>query len=318
MPAPSGRRSQFLLLLTTAGFLLAAVQVCPVFFLGLLAGLLLVSRPRTTREWFWIVVSTAALVGWFRAPTSLADHTVRAAAAFYVGAFVALTLMGVPSLFTRASVAVVIAALAMVGWFVVFHLRFADLQNEIISQTWELWRKIWTDLPAAVPSGDALEEGGVADQARQFASAITVAAFLFPAWLALIALASARLTWSWYHRIASAPILAPATPFRDFRFNDHLVWLIVVLIAPFLLSAPPSVTLVAGNALVVVGAIYCLRGAAVARTSLLRASPLFIGILLLIMLPFFYIVLIGLAMLGIADTWLDFRRRTAPPSGVPS
>lgn len=276
------------------------------------------SRPRTRREWFWIVVCLAALVAWFRAPTSLAEHTVRAAAAFFIGAFVGLSLIGVRSLFARASVAVFIGAVTMVGWYLAYHLRFADLQNEIVSQTWEAWRKIWTDLPAAVPSGDALVQGGVTDRARQFASAITVLAFLFPAWLALIALGSARLTWSWYHRIAHAPILPPAKPFREFRFNDHLVWLLVLLIALLLLPVPPSVTLVAGNALVVVGSLYVLRGAAIARGALLRASPFFIGILLLIMLPFFYIVPIGLAMLGIADTWLDFRRRAASASGVSS
>ena len=259
-----------------------------------------------------------ALVAWFRAPTSLTEHTVRAAAAFFIGAFVALTIVGVRSLFTRASAAVLIAAVATIGWYLALHLRFVDLQNEIISQTWEGWRKIWTDLPAAVPSGDALEEGAVADRARQFASALTVAAPLFPAWVALIAMASARLTWSWYQRIAHTPMLPPAKPFREFRFNDHAVWLLVLLIAPFLLPVPQSVTLVAGNALVVVGSIYILRGAAIAGTSLSRASPLFIGILLLIMLPFFYIVPIGLAMLGIADTWLDFRRRRAPASGVSS
>jgi hypothetical protein len=304
--------------LLTAGFLLAAVQIGPVFFLGLLATLLLVSQPRTRREWFWIAICAAALVAWFGVPTSLADHTVRAAAVFFIGAFVGLTLVGVRSLFTRASVAVLIGAAAMVAWYLVFHLRFADLQNEIVTQTWEAWRKFVSDLPAAVPSGNALDEGAVADRARQYALVATVAAFLFPAWLALIALGSARLAWSWYRRIARTPMLAPANPFREFRFNDHLIWLLVLLIAPFLLPVPQSVTLVAGNALVVVGLIYVLRGAAVASTSLQRASPFFIGILLLMMLPLFYIVFIGLAMLGIADTWLDFRRRMAPRSGVPS
>ena len=294
------------------------MQIGPVFFLGLLAALLLVSRPRTVREWFWIATCAAALLAWFRVPTSLADHTVRAAAIFFIGAFVALTLAGVRSLFARAGAAALIGAAAMIGWFVVYHLRFADLQNEIVTQTWAGWRKFVTDLPPVAPTGDTLNEGGVADRARQYASAVTVAAFLFPAWLALIALGSARLAWSWYYRIAPRPLLEPAGPFREFRFNDHLVWLVVLLITALLVRLPQSVTLVAANALVVLGSIYTLRGAAVASTSLRRASPVFIGVLLLIMLPLFYIVIIGLAMLGIADTWLDFRRRAAPPTGVPS
>ncbi len=131
-------------------------------------------------------------------------------------------------------------------------------------------------------------------------------------------MASARLVWSWYQRISRTPILPDVAPFRDFRFNDHLVWLLVLLIALLLAPVPQAVTLAAGNAVVVLASIYVLRGAAIARTSLQRASPLFIGILLLIMLPFCWFYLIGLALLGIADTWLDFRRRAAPPSGVPS
>ena len=317
-PASSGRRSQFLLLLATAVFLLAAVQVTPVFFLGLFAALLLVSRPRSVREWLWIMVCGAALAAGFRGPASLADHTVRASAAFFIGAFVVLTLLGIRSFFTRASVAVVIAAAAMVGWYLLFHLRFVDLQNEIVTQTWETFRQIWTDLPEVMPSGDALNEGAVADTARQLASALSVSAVLFPAWIALAAMASARLVWSWYQRIARTPILPDVAPFRDFRFNDHLVWLLVLLIALLLAPVPPAVALAAGNTLVVLASIYVLRGAAIARTSLRRASPFFIGVLLLIMLPFCWIYLIGLALLGIADTWLDFRRRVAPPSGVSS
>jgi Ca2+/Na+ antiporter len=304
--------------LLTAGFLLVDVQISPVFFLGLLAALLLVSGPRTPREWFWIVIAVTALAAWFRMPTSLADHTVRAAAAFFIGTFVVLTLMGVRSLFTRASVAVLVGAIAMIGWYVAFHLRFIDLQNEIITRTWDEWRLIWTDLPAAVPSGDAVTEGGVADLARQRAAVLIDLAYLFPALLALAALASARLTWSWYHRIARAPLLAPAGRLGDFRFNDHLVWLLVALIALLVVPVPAAATLIAANALVVVGCIYALRGGAVAQTRLAGVSPWFVGLLMLIMLPFFYIIPLGLALLGIADTWLDFRRRAAPASGVTS
>ena len=274
------------------------------------------SRPRTVREWFWIAVCGGALLAWFRTPRSIVDHTVQASAAFFVGAFVALTVAGVRSLFTRASLAVIAAGAAMIGWYAIFHLRFADLQNELIAQTWSVWRMIWTDLPAVAPTGTALDEGALADRARQLASFLTVASVLFPAWVALLAMTSARLTWSWYQRIAHAPILPAAGSFREFRFNDQLVWFLVLLIALLLAPVPPAVRLVAANALLVVAAIYALRGAAVARTLLHGASPLFIGVLLLIMLPFFYIVPIGMATLGIADTWLDFRRRAARASGV--
>ena len=62
--------------------------------------------------------------------------------------------------------------------------------------------------------------------------------------------------------------------------------------------------------------LYALRGAAVFRAGAGRVSPL--GIVLLhgarpfSCLPF---VASGLTVLGLADTWLDFRRRMAPTTG---
>ena len=300
-------------------YLIAAVTISPAFFLGPLGALLLVSRPRTLREWLWIAISIGALAAWLRLPTSLADHTARASAAFFVGAFVALTLVGIRSLFTRSVLAVIVAALAMIAWFAAFQLRFAALENELITRTWETWRLWLPDLPAAMPPGtDVFLEGAVPDRARQFASTLTIMAALFPAGLALNALLGVRLAWGWYQRIACTPIMPPAKPFRDFRFNDQMVWVVVVSLATLLISSSRPVTLVAANVLAVVGVLYAARGAAIIRTSLLRATPVFVGILVLMMLALFSVIPVVLTLLGIADTWVDFRRRMAPPSGAPS
>ena len=300
-------------------YLLTAVPVSPAYFLGPLGALLLVSHPRTPREWFWIAVSIATLAAWLQLPSSLAEHTVRASAAFFAGAFVALTLAGVRSLFTRAAAAVAIASLAMVGWYIAFHLRFATMENELITQTWTAWRQLLPDLPAVMPpAGDIIGEPAVTDRARQFATGLTVGVAFFPAWLAITALLGVRLAWSWYQRIARSPLLPPAKAFRDFRFNDHLVWLLVVSSAASLLAGSRPMSLAATNVLMVMGVLYALRGAAIIRTSMLRASPVFIGLLVLMMLALFTVIPVGLAMLGIADTWVDFRRRMAPPTGVPS
>lgn len=307
-------------MLLTATFLIVAVPIFPVFFLGPLAVLLLVSRPRTPREWFWIVASVGALVAWFRLPDSLSQQTVRAAAVFFVGGFAALSLAGVRSLFTRAMLAVAMAALAVVGWFMAFHLSFAALQNDIISQAWEAWRQVWTNLPANPPAAtsDVLVEVAPVDLAHQLALAVTGMAALAPALLALAALLGTWLASTWYHRIARTPIAAPPKPLAEFRFNDQLVWLLVLAVGLTLVRASHPVHLVTENVLVVVLAIYWLRGLAVIRTALWRASPLVIGILILIMFPMLAFVLVGFTLLGVADTWLDFRRRMAPPSGVPS
>ena len=56
----------------TAVYLFAAVPISPAFFLGPLAALLLASRPRTGREWFWIALPVVVLAAWLQLPTSLA------------------------------------------------------------------------------------------------------------------------------------------------------------------------------------------------------------------------------------------------------
>jgi hypothetical protein len=301
----------------TAVYLFAAVPVSPAFFLGPLGALLLASRPRTPREWFWIAIAIGVLAAWLGLPMSLAEQTVRASAAFFVGAFLAATLAGVRSLIARALAAVALAALATAGWFVALHFRFSTMESELIKQTWEAWRLFLPTLPATMPAaGDLLTESATTDQARQFATGLTVGVSLFPAWLALWALAGVRLAWSWYYRIARAPFPPAAGPFRDFRFNDQMVWVLVVALAAALLGQARPVTLTATNVLVVVGALYALRGTAVLRTSVLKASPMFIGLLFLMMLALFTVIPIGLALLGIADTWVDFRRRMAPPPGA--
>ncbi|HEY3934065.1 MAG TPA: DUF2232 domain-containing protein [Gemmatimonadales bacterium] len=315
-----GRRSQFLHLVLVAAFLLVAVSICPAFFLGPLAVLLLLSRPRTAREWVWIAVAVTALVAWLRLPESLSQQTVRAAAAFYVGAFAALTLSGIRSLTSRAMIAATIAAAAMVGWFFALHLRFADLQSDIVNQSWAAWRQLAGNLPATPPagSGDLLQDTQATDVASRIAASLSAMAILFPALLALIALGGTWLAWGDYQRIARTPLAPAAAPFREFRFNDHLVWLLLASVALALLHPSTAANLLAWNVLVVVLACYCLRGLAITATMMRNAPPLFIAFLVVIMLLTLVFAMVGFVLVGIADTWLDFRRRIQPPSGVPS
>ncbi|MGH7523551.1 MAG: DUF2232 domain-containing protein [Gemmatimonadales bacterium] len=318
----TGRRSQALNFLLTAIFLIVAVPVFPVFFLGPLALLLLASRPRTLREWCWIAVCLGALAAWFHLPDSLSERTVRAAAVLFVGGFVALTAAGIRSLFVRAMVATALAGVAVTAWFAVYHLSFAAVQTEIVNQAWDASHQIWTSLPATPPasSSDLMVQPAPADFASKMGLAVAMMATLAPALLALVALLGAWLASTWYGRIARTPITPPPPPppLAEFRFNDHLVWLLLLFVGAALAHTSDSVHLVTQNVLVVVLAMYWLRGLAVIRTALWRASPFVIGVLVLIMFPMLAFVLVGLTLLGVADTWLDFRRRMAPSTGVPT
>jgi hypothetical protein len=99
-------------------------------------------------------------------------------------------------------------------------------------------------------------------------------------------------------------------PLRSFRFNDHLVWLLVAGLLLLVVQWGDALARVGSNTVVFMGALYALRGAAVfmfisGGLSLFGYMAVIVGLVLAA--P----VLFGAAMLiGIGDTWLDIRART--------
>jgi hypothetical protein len=138
---------------------------------------------------------------------------------------------------------------------------------------------------------------------------------LYPGLLALAAIAGLRLAWTWYHRIAERPFGPPPAPFAEFSFNDQMVWGLVAGVAFLLLSAPGAAGLVGANLVLVWAALYAVRGLAVFAVATARVPGtvlVVIAAVALLLMPF---VLGGLTLLGLADTWVDFRRRLAPATG---
>jgi hypothetical protein len=136
----------------------------------------------------------------------------------------------------------------------------------------------------------------------------TVGSF-YPAFLALASVAGLRLAWTWYHRIAGRPVGAAPARFTAFRFNDQLVWGWVIGLALSLLPITPESRLIGGNVLLVWAVLYAVRGLAVFSAGAGRISApiiLTISLVSMFLLPF---IMAGLTLLGLADTWLDFRRR---------
>jgi uncharacterized protein YybS (DUF2232 family) len=137
---------------------------------------------------------------------------------------------------------------------------------------------------------------------------------LYPALLALAGIAGLRLAWSWYHRLAVHPLGAPPAPFRAFSFSDQLVWGWVIALALALAPVPEPWQVAGANLLLVLGVLYAARGLAVALAQtggVAGPVAVVLGLVTLFLLPF---VVGGLTLLGLADTWLDFRRRLATPS----
>lgn len=296
-----------------AGYLLTSPKT---FLLGPLTLLLLLSHPRTLREWLWIGISVAAALLLLRMPATLTDRTIRAAGAFFTGAFVMTSLLGIPSLFRRTLFSVGLAAGATAGWFAVLGLGWNDLMSSVREWQWSALRGLQPGLPDTPPSGAGIGAGTTAEAAAQFAAGIESTSHLFPALLGIVAMAGGWMAWVWYHRIASRPIGRPALPFREFRFSDHLVWA-VILSAGLALAPLGAGWQVAGtNLLLFLLALYAGRGLAVIQAALVPAPmalALLLSALALLLLPLAVVVC---TLIGLADTWLDLRRRMAPPQGV--
>ncbi len=272
------------------------------------------------REWLWIGVALVAGTMLLQPAQDLAGLTIRAAGAFFAGGYVALALAGpLPrSLFVRTAVAVVAAAGATAGWFLALGLRYAELREAVVATQWKAYRTFLKGLPDVPPPSldDVVAGTPTAELARELSRTVHLVGDLFPALLALSALAAGWLGWVWYHRVARQPIGQPSPAFREFTFSDHLIWALLALGGLTLADLPGAFDQISLNLLVVILGVYGARGLAVARTMLLRMAPIVTPLLCLIALPVLPLPLSGLVILGVADTWLDLRRRMPPREGV--
>lgn len=188
--------------------------------------------------------------------------------------------------------------------------------NAMISQ----YPKEWQEMTAKTPALAAVP----AQTEHYLARLSGLALGVYPALLALESLAGLALAWATFHRLSRTRLGAPLGALRDFRFNDQLVWgLIVGLTIVFL----PTLTLFRGfgrNLLVFFGALYALRGlgvlawflapgALVASVTVGFAMFLFPVLNVVAALGFTFLLLAAFG-LGLGDTWADWRRRARPTS----
>lgn len=131
---------------------------------------------------------------------------------------------------------------------------------------------------------------------------------VFPAMLALGSMAALGVAW-WIHTRLAGGGDQGVGPLRGFRFNDHLVWILIGGIALLFVRGGEALARVGLNAVVFMGALYALRGAAV-FTFLSGGFSLFGYVMLAFVLVIAAPAVLGVALLiGIGDTWLDVRGR---------
>ena len=110
----------------------------------------------------------------------------------------------------------------------------------------------------------------------------------------------------------------PPARFRDFRFNDQLVWGAIFTLGLVLAPLPPAGKVVGLNLLIVWAGLYSTRGLAIVAAITAGTAPLlklFAVVLALLLAP---VALGSCVALGLADTWLNVRGRLQPsvPGGT--
>jgi hypothetical protein len=136
-----------------------------------------------------------------------------------------------------------------------------------------------------------------------------VQAAVYPALLALGSVAALGVAWWGYRRLALREP-APLGRFREFRFPDVLVWLLIAGLVLVLLPLGEAAVRAGSNLLTFMAALYALRGLAV-LVVLVGAAP---GVLALVLgalaILFLYpLVVAATLVVGLSDTWLDLRAR---------
>lgn len=284
-----------------------------MYLLGPLVALLLVSGPSTRREWIALAVALPLLVLSLAGVGGLFQQFVRASGVLLTGAFVVTMLVRPGPVFGRAAAALGLAGAAALAWGQRLGFGWPQVQTAAARETAAFF---------SAQAAAAASQGAAGDAAKQvfteLAQRSNAVAALFPAILVLAALAGVALAWRLYQELASRPLVRTGGSFATFRFGDQLVWIPVGALALLVLPLGDqvggvSLRILAQNVLLVAVALYCARGLAVFWT-MARAAPraivLVLTLVALFLSPF---AVSGLALLGLADSWVDFRRRAAPP-----
>jgi hypothetical protein len=201
--------------------------------------------------------------------------------------------------------AVAVAALvlsARPGSWQALDWSVSDRMRSGMSAGVEAVRVMFRDSGALSPTALAAVQRSVEFQAQ-----------VFPAFLGLASLASLGVAWWLYVRLGRGRVMALA-PLREFRFNDHLVWVFIAGLA-LLIAGPTGAWGRAGsNAVVFMGALYALRGLAVlvfgtGGLSFAQAAVFLVGMM------FVAPIILGVTLfVGLGDTWLDLRNRRRLPA----
>jgi hypothetical protein len=142
---------------------------------------------------------------------------------------------------------------------------------------------------------------------------------IFPSLLALESVIALAIAWSVYHRLSRTRLGPPLAQLKEFRFNDQLVWGLILGLLILFLPKLAFVRDLGRNLLVFFSAIYAVRGLGVlsfftapgtlAVTATVGFAMLWWPVLNAIAALGFMILGVAAFGLGLGDTWADWRNR---------
>lgn len=292
---------------------LAQALAAPVALVALptTALLLLVGRGRRARLAAAVVAVPA--VAWLVGPGELPDQVMRTAALLAAAVFGIVSTRSAVRFTHRALLALGGAAAGIAVGFLAFGWSWDRLHWWVSFRAGAALRLLLT---ASAPSGAGEAPGNLdrPDFEALLGGLVRTSADLYPAALALELLLGLAIAVAVAPRLAGVPVGRPLGRFADFRFSEHLGWLLVLalvlVVVPGLGPARPA----ALNVLVVMAVLYGLRGCAVVLSALraIRAGPILYAAAILAV----FFMLPGTVLLGVLDAGLNLRRRRPPPSGA--
>jgi hypothetical protein len=227
---------------------------------------------------------------------------------------------------SRALVAVGVATLVTLGAMAFRDVPIARVQQlseraigTRVGATLGRWRQhlsdpVWQRFASAQP--DMAERAYEAGRAIE--RTVPSAARLAPALVALETILILGVAWSAFHRISRVRVGTPLSALGRFRFNDQLIWGVVVGSVLTLLPAFAEWRGFGLNVLVFFGALYALRGTGVLLGWASDRAVAAGAIVALVVSPFLgaplVLGVVGSAalVLGVTDTWRDWRGLNAP------
>jgi hypothetical protein len=290
---------------------LALAVATPAALIALPAAVLLVlaggSSP--TRRAAAVVLGGFGL-WWLLGTGDLPDQTLRTAALLATAAFALLSARTPLSVTHRALVSLGVAAGGTAAAYVAFGWSWSRLLWWVEFRTGAALRLVLVQMTASTDGGAM----GVADFERTLNEVIHTSGQLFPAAIALQLFVSLVLAVVLARRLAGRAVGVPPGRFADFRFSEHLGWLLALALVLLLVPPLAPARTLGLNVLVVMGVLYALRGLAVVVFGLraIRGGPVLYAVAALAL----FFLLPGVVLLGVADAGLDLRRRRTPSMGA--